>query len=183
MYAVIGEVGFDLITYFDGVETRFGVDYAEHARIGLKPRLQWVGEKLDEVSIQLTFHMSFCDPEDELLKLRDAMTLRDVLPLVLGNGDYKGRFVITQLTATSRQTDKVGTLIALDASMTLREQIEDDPAEAERRRAQAEAAKKRRSLPWKSDPNPPVPRPRPGEVAEPPQTYTPDPEGRRLVRL
>ena len=73
MYAVLGDVEFELITYFDGMEAQFGMDYAEHALIGGKPRLQLVGEKLDEFRVELTFHASYCDPEVELVKLRQAI--------------------------------------------------------------------------------------------------------------
>ena len=62
MYAVLGDVEFELITYFDGMEAQFGMDYAEHALIGGTPRLQLVGEKLDEFRVELTFHASYCDP-------------------------------------------------------------------------------------------------------------------------
>lgn len=41
MFAVLGDIEFDLITYWDGFEATFGVDYAEHARIGGKPGLQF----------------------------------------------------------------------------------------------------------------------------------------------
>lgn len=121
MYAVLGEVEFDLITYFDGMEARFGSDYAEHARIGAKPVLQFVGDKLDEVSISLVFHASYCDPEAELSRLKRAQQAHTSLALVLGNGDYKGRFVITDLTATGRHTDRMGRLMAVDAQMSLKE--------------------------------------------------------------
>lgn len=125
MFALLGDIQFDLITYFDGFESQFGVDYAEHALIDGKPRLQRVGDKLDEIRIQLSFHIQFCDPEQELLKLRTALSAHQAMALVLGNGDYKGWFVLTDVQATSKQTDKAGTLIALDASITLREFVGD----------------------------------------------------------
>ncbi len=128
MFAILGEVEFDLITYFDGLETRFGADYAEHALIARKPRLQFVGDKLDEVRIDLVFHASYCHPEAELVRLKKALASHDALSLVLGNGDYKGRFVITGLTATGRHTDTAGTLLAVEASMELRE-FTGDPAQ------------------------------------------------------
>lgn len=127
MYAVLGGVEFDLITYFDGMETRFGADYAEHPLIGRKPRLQQVGDQLDEIRIDLVFHAAYCDPVAELARLRQAMASHDARSLVLGNGDYKGRFVISGLTATVRQTDNAGTLLALEASLQLREYT-GDPA-------------------------------------------------------
>lgn len=128
MFAILGEVEFDLITYFDGLETRFAAEYAEHALIVRKPRLQFVGDKLDEVKIDLVFHVSYCNPEAELVRLRNALASHAALSLVLGNGDYKGRFVITGLTATGRHTDTTGTLLAVEASMDLRE-FTGDPAQ------------------------------------------------------
>lgn len=128
MFAILGEVEFDLITYFDGLETRFGAEYAEHALIARKPRLQFVGDRLDEVRIDLVFHASYCDPEAELVRLRNALASHEALSLVLGNGDYKGRFVITDLTATGRHTDTAGTLLAVEASVDLRE-FTGDPAQ------------------------------------------------------
>lgn len=128
-FALLGEVQFELITYFDGLEGKFGADYAEHARIEGKPRLQWIGDKLDEWSLNLKFHQAYCDPEAELAKLRDAMDTHIPLPFVLATGDYKGKFVVTDITATSEQTDTRGVLVAVGAALTLREFI--DPPDAE----------------------------------------------------
>lgn len=125
MFALLGDVQFDLITYFDGFESQFGADYAEHPLIEGKPRLQFVGDKLDEIRIQLAFHLHYCDPEAELVKLKDALAAHQAMALVLGNGDYKGWFVLTDVQATSKHTDKAGTLIALEASITLREFVGD----------------------------------------------------------
>lgn len=121
MYAVLGEIEFDLITYFDGMEARFGSDYAEHALIGRKPKLQFVGDKLDEIRIDLVFHATYCDPEAELIRLLKAKQSHAALALVLGNGDYKGRFVITDLQATGRHTDRAGSLLAAEAQLSLKE--------------------------------------------------------------
>ena len=62
MFAVLGDIEFELITYWDGFEATFGVDYAEHARIGGKPGLQFVGDRLDEIQITLVFHQHYCVP-------------------------------------------------------------------------------------------------------------------------
>jgi len=156
MYAVLGETQFELITYFDGMDLQFGANYAEHALIGRKPRLQWIGDKLDEFQLQLVFHASFCDPEAELLKLQQMMLSAEAHQFVLGNGSYKGWFVLTDVTASSKQTDKEGTLIALEATATLREYVE--PRSLETRKAQAKKAakKKRDASPQKSSTDTPV---------------------------
>lgn len=157
MYAVLGDVQFELITYFDGLEAQFGVDYAEHALIGRKPRLQWVGDKLDEFRLDLVFHIRFCDPEVELLKLRQALQSRQARQFVLGNGEYKGWFVMTELVATSRHTDKAGGLIALEAKVTLREYVEPQALEARKAQAKKAAKARRDAAPKKSATKPPEP--------------------------
>ena len=65
------------------------------------------------------------DPESELAKLKKALAAHQAMALVLGNGDYKGWFVLTDVQAISRHTDQWGTLVALEASITLREFVGD----------------------------------------------------------
>jgi phage protein U len=125
MFAVLGDIEFELITYWDGFEATFGVDYAEHARIEGKPGLQFVGDKLDEIQISLVFHQHYCVPDVELASLRTAMKAHQALALVFGNGDYRGWFVITDVTATSEQTDSTGNVLAVNATASLREYIGD----------------------------------------------------------
>lgn len=120
-----GDIEFELITYWDGFEATFGVDYAEHPRIEGKPGLQFVGDKLDEIQISLVFHQHYCVPDVELVRLRTAMKAHQALALVFGNGDYRGWFVITDVTATSEQTDSTGNVLAVNATASLREYIGD----------------------------------------------------------
>lgn len=127
MYAVLGKVQFELITYFNGYEYRGGAQFAEHGLIDRKPRLQWTGDALDEVRIVLSFHHLFCDPEAELARLIQLLRTHEAAALVLGNGAFKGYFVLTELTATTRHTDRIGTLLGLEAAITLRE-FTGDPA-------------------------------------------------------
>lgn len=127
MYALLGDIEFNLVTAFDGLELQTGSDYAEHALIGRKPRLQHVGEKLDELRFQLKYHAHYCDPEVEIGRLRLAQRARQPMPFIQGNGDFRGTFVITELSTVAQHTDAFGTLIAVEATMTLREYT-GDPA-------------------------------------------------------
>lgn len=126
-YAILGDLQFDLITYFNGLEGKWGADYAEHARVQGKPRLQWIGDKADSWTLRLRFHRRFCDPEAELAKLRKSMGAHEALAFVLANGDYKGLFVIAEIGATAEHTDTDGALISADVSLALRE-FPDAPA-------------------------------------------------------
>ncbi len=53
--------------------------------------------------------------------MRTAMKAHQALALVFGNGDYRGWFVITDVTATSEQTDSTGNVLAVSATVSLRE--------------------------------------------------------------
>ncbi|WP_052941405.1 phage tail protein [Chromobacterium subtsugae] len=120
-FALLGEMQFELITYFNGLDGRFAADFAEHARIGGKPRLQWTGDRLDEWSLKLRFHDGYCDPEDEVLKLRALLAEHKVLPFILANGQYKGEFVVAELSVVAEHTDADGRLVSADADLKLRE--------------------------------------------------------------
>lgn len=121
MFAVLGDIEFELITYWDGFEATFATDFAEHARIEGKPGLQFIGDKLDEIQLSLVFHQHYCTPDAELARLKVAQKRHQALALVFGNGDYRGWFVITGVTATSEQTDSTGNVLAMNATVSLRE--------------------------------------------------------------
>ena len=42
MFAQLGDIKFELITYFNGINETISYNYAQHERIGNKPLLQWV---------------------------------------------------------------------------------------------------------------------------------------------
>lgn len=121
MYAVLGETEFEVVAYWDGFENTMGVDYASHARIEGKPGVQFIGDKLDKITLQFSFHSQYCQPTAEMNRLREAMTAHQAMALVFGNGDYRGWFVITDLTATHQHTDPYGNVIAQSGSLSLQE--------------------------------------------------------------
>lgn len=121
MYAVLGEIEFEVVAYWDAFETTLGVDYASHARIEGKPGVQFIGDKLEKITLQFSFHSQFCQPSTEFNRLRTAMTAHQAMALVFGNGDYRGWFVITDLSASHQHTDPSGNVIAQSGSLTLQE--------------------------------------------------------------
>ena len=141
-HAILGDIPFDLITYFSGVEEKYAAEFAEHALIEGKPRLQWTGNKLDEQSWSIVLHAGFCDPNHELQKLKGVLARHEALPLIYANGDYKGWFVPTELSITSHQTMRDGTIVWIDAKLTLREYVVPKVLVEQAPRKNAEAAEK-----------------------------------------
>ena len=121
MFAQLGDIQFDLITYFDGINSTVTYNYAEHERINNKTLLQFMGENLQEFTIKLNLHSNFCVPEDEIQKIRTEAKLGKPLKFIKGNGEYVGAFVISQIQKTTEQTSPEGDLIAIQVELQLKE--------------------------------------------------------------
>lgn len=128
LYAVLGETELDIIAWLDGFEARFAAEWPEQGLIGRKSLIQHTGFAPDEVRLRVLLHSQWCDPGAELAKLKARLDDAQPLAFVLGTGEYRGRFVPTEVSAVTRQTDGYGALIALEADITLKESI-GDPAE------------------------------------------------------
>ena len=121
MFAQLGDIQFELITYFNGIEETVSYNYAEHERINNKPVLQFMGINLQEQNIKLNFHNSFCVPEDEIKKLKTVANKAEPLKFIKGNGEYVGVFVLSEIISTTEQTSKEGDLISVQVDLRLRE--------------------------------------------------------------
>lgn len=152
MYAQLGDIRFTLPAYVSATSSERGQSFAKHDRIDGKPLLQAIGTELETIAMEVLFHVDFCDPELEIVKLRTASDRQEALPLVYQNGTYRGRYVITKIAETVRQTDGAGNLIKLTARLDLQEwhdpqnvQPALDPARNEGRASGANSAS--RTLP------------------------------------
>jgi phage protein U len=121
MYAQLGDIKFEGMLGFTDLDHSSSANYAEHALILGKPRLQRVGTNLDEVKATMLFHSRFCDPEAQISSLYSAMLDGEVMPFINGAGDVVGDFVITNISRRPEQTDALGRLIAVEVDVTMRE--------------------------------------------------------------
>ena len=121
MFAQLGDIEFELITYFSGLNESNTFNYAQHERINNKPILQYLGQDLQEQDIKLNFHASFCVPEDELKKLKNVAKKGEPLKFIKGNGEYVGVFVITEIVSATEQTSDEGDKIYIQVDLKLRE--------------------------------------------------------------
>lgn len=121
MFAQLGDIKFDLITYFNGLNESVSYNYAQHDRIENKPLLQYLGKDLLEESLKLNFHKNFCVPEDEIKNLVEAADNATPLKFIKGNGEYVGIFVIQEIGKTIEQASAEGDLISIQLDIQLRE--------------------------------------------------------------
>lgn len=121
MFAQLGDIKFELITYFNGLTETVSYNYAQHERIENKPLLQFLGKNLQEENIKLNFHRNFCVPEDEIKNLIEVADAATPLKFIKGNGDYVGVFVIEEIGQTVEQTSSEGDLLSIQVDLRLRE--------------------------------------------------------------
>lgn len=121
MFAILGDIEFTLSGGITGMEQRGTADWAEHARIQGKPLLEWIGEGLDEINLNIDLHPMLGDPAARWRALREAKAKHEPLALVLGNGDYLGPQVVADLTLQHRRMTATGQLASATVQLRLRE--------------------------------------------------------------
>ena len=121
MFAQLGDIKFELITYFNGLQERSSYNYAQHDRINNKPVLQFLGKNLQEQDLKLNFHRTFCTPEDEIKKLKTVADKATPLKFIKGNGKYIGVFVIEEIQSSTEQASSEGDLISIQVDIRIKE--------------------------------------------------------------
>lgn len=121
MYAQLGDIVFDGLKGFSDYSNRKSASIAQHAVIDGKPRLQKTGDMLDQITLGMLFHASFCVPEDEIAKIDTALMTGSILPLITGLGESLGNFVIAERATRIEHMFPNGRIRSATVSVTLLE--------------------------------------------------------------
>ncbi len=138
---------------FEGVYAPAAMSYsgneanlAQYALINSKPRLQFTGTTLEEVAIGLKLRADFCNPDQEIKDFDAWKNTGEILPLLLGNGEYVNDYVIQSIGKEITQTFNDGTIVEVDITISLLEYVpgseEEQQAASDRRKAAAVGDKK-----------------------------------------
>lgn len=119
MYFMLGNIAFEPVNLTDFNETH-SADFAEHAVLKGKPKLQAMGEKLTDLSFAIRLHHKIGGVESRYQSLLSAKAKQDALALMWG-AKYKGNFVITDISSTTLFTDGKGNTLAREMNISLRE--------------------------------------------------------------
>ena len=119
MYFMLGNLAFEPANLTDFSETH-SADFAEHAVLKGKPKLQAMGEKLTDLSFAIRLHHKIGGVESRYQSLLSAKAKQDALALMWGS-KYKGNFVITDISSTTLFTDGKGNALAREMNISLKE--------------------------------------------------------------
>jgi phage protein U len=125
LFAVLGDIQFEVVGSPESYESADGYDFPEQRVIESKPRLQWVGDELERLNFELMWHASFTNPAAQLALLRATAATHLALPLVFGDGGFRGFFVIESIKVKSQQLSAGGAPIAIRVALALKEWIAD----------------------------------------------------------
>lgn len=131
MWASLGDIRWEYPDSWSSVGHQRRFDYAEHAVIEGKPKLQHVGTGLAELRVELSFDAGRCNPASELERLEAVAAAHQAVPLVFGDGRYLGRFVITDIDQRWEHTDPKGRLLEVGLRVTLKEWADDESETAQ----------------------------------------------------
>jgi phage protein U len=121
MFALLGEIFFEVLTSFQGFRACSEYSYAEHKVVEAPPRLQWIADGLQHIELEMGFHVAFTSTVLMMLALRTAAEQHQAMPLVFGNGVFRGYFVIESIEETHQQLADDGSYVAISARVELRE--------------------------------------------------------------
>ncbi|MGH7814671.1 MAG: phage tail protein [Candidatus Binataceae bacterium] len=121
MFAILGEITFEVSGSPAAIRSRQNYDYAEQRVVEDKPRLQWIADALERLEVEMLLHASLSDPAAQLALLRASASAHRPLPLIFGNGVFRGFFVIESIEVRSRQLSAAGAPIVITAAVGLKE--------------------------------------------------------------
>ncbi|MBV8362439.1 MAG: phage tail protein [Deltaproteobacteria bacterium] len=123
MFAMLGDIIFDVLTSPETFKLSGDYTYAEHKVVEAPPLLQWLSNDLRKISMELGLHVAFTDPAAQMNALYAAADAHQALPLTFGNGVFRGYFVIESIEETHQHLADDGSFIAISARLELREWI------------------------------------------------------------
>ena len=121
MFAVLGEILFDTLSGPEHIGSEYRWSFAEHRVVEDTARLQWTGDELGTITLEMTFHALFTNPAEQLAALLLAAGDHQARPLVFGNGVHRGYFVIMSLSTVDQQMSDWGDPVAVRVRVGLKQ--------------------------------------------------------------
>ena len=125
MYAMLGDVRFELLTGFTDFEEQHDASFAKHEVLAGRPRLQAMGNDLTSVRFSLRLHWKLGNPDTAFNGLLAAKEAQQAVSLVYGSGRFAGWWVIESLSGRTLITDGQGRTAAREVDVQLTEFVGD----------------------------------------------------------
>lgn len=125
-FAVLGNITFEAISSPESIQASHAWKFAEHPTVESTPKLQFIGNELKEISLEILLHVSFASPASDTAALEAAAEAHQAMALIFGNGDHWGYYVITKLTKNPVKLAADGSIIAITLKLELKQWVKSD---------------------------------------------------------
>lgn len=139
MFLQLGKIPFDKAYTPNGISQKDESSYAEHALASGKPRLQPTGNNLEEISFTVQLRAEIVNIAATVLELKKSKDNFEVLPVLMGTGQYRGDFVITSLENELISALPDGTPIETNVTISLKEYAVPDKLQQQQNAARKQA--------------------------------------------
>lgn len=146
MWATLGDFDVEILAGPTRYERRAGQDFVELPLIQATPQLQWMGPTLQEISMDVSLHSKVVDVDATRAGIEQLLADHEPVPLVLGNGDDLGDWVITEVSTAGVWTTADGSMVACTMALTLKE----SPGEQDGQKAKKQANARMQAAPKRS---------------------------------
>jgi phage protein U len=120
---IVFEVSREQVLTFAGFTRSGEANFAEHAVLDDKPRLQFTGVSLDEIQFSVRLDISLgVDPAEQVRMMRRMLAAGEARPLIVGEV-FLGDFVLVRLEESWTNVDNLGNLLVAELALSLREYI------------------------------------------------------------
>ena len=117
---VVFEASSERVMTWNDCQRDTKANFAVHEVLDDKARLQYLGQALEEFSLAIALHASWCSPETEMRKLDAMQASGEAYRLLLGNRIF-GHFVLESKTENRKYTDGDGRVILAYVQLKLKE--------------------------------------------------------------
>ena len=128
MFGVVGVLGkvpfvcsHGMVLTFSKLTRERKTRWARHEVIGKKPALEWVGEDLNSVSLDIRFDMNLGTPPIVCLKVLEKMQASKEPHILLIGGEMLGRYVIESVSENRKFHSGAGVCMVAEVTIGLTE--------------------------------------------------------------
>ena len=125
MFAMLGDVRFELLSGFTAFDETHTASYAKHDVLAGRPRLQAMGNDLTSIRFSIKLHWKLGNPDTQYKGLIAAKEAQQALALVYGSGRHMGWYVIESLNSRTLIQDAKGRTSAREIDVDLTEFVGD----------------------------------------------------------
>jgi phage protein U len=122
-FCTLGDLVLQLAEAPGTFKEKYAFEFAEHPVLQGKPKLQAIGGKLDELQLEFQHHAGKSDIGFIVNRLSKMLDGAEVVTLTMGDGEYLGQFVVTDLNFDRTTTFANGTSMAATFGVSLREYV------------------------------------------------------------